>query len=405
MEVLGPDPRVTGPANCSHVLCVYSASTLLVQSWTKMDSSSPPYTCEQLESWIRLLGAREFDEDIPKHAAAWAGVLYHEQKLKSGRKWLRIQSPDFFREALQVPPVYAHMFWETIVRDDFVGSAAHTPIADCTPVFQARAAAAPSSSFDSHAMRELLTQNAEYNLEMHRTLCDRMMEITRSARRPIGTPVPLEGPKPTVTQFIQYVGDVSQKFSPHNCSTSMALDLWLKELRMPAVQREALMNADEKPRLWEVTHSLVDKALLDTLPADVHSSKDGLKLLNEVFQKVINPEFILYSERLYQFFNASVAVPAANIAHLQSEFVNWLPTMTEVRYLDKVTAQELWNATYKYFAHFKMVQDHLRDKWTPNGTSQQFDTLIASITRRYYDDPESVGCDPCGRGIQGPARA
>ena len=94
----------------------------------------------------------------------------------------------------------------------------------------------------------------------------------------------------------------------------MALKLWLKDLRMSDSEREALMNADEKLRLWEVTHALVDKALLDTIPADVHSSKDGLKVLNEVFRKVIHPEFILYSERLYTFFNASVAVPAANIA-------------------------------------------------------------------------------------------
>ena len=127
MEATGPDPRVTGPANCSHDANT-TAPTLLVQSWTAIDSSSPPYTCEQLESWIRLLGAREFDEDIPQHAAAWARVLFHEQKLKSGRQWLRTQSTDFFRYALQVPPVYAQMFWETIVRDDFVVRAAHTLI-------------------------------------------------------------------------------------------------------------------------------------------------------------------------------------------------------------------------------------------------------------------------------------
>jgi len=161
-----------------------------------------------------------------------------------------------------------------------------------------------------------------------------------------------------------------------------------------------LMNADEKLRLWEVTHALVDKAILDTIPADVHSSKDGLKLLNEVFRKVINPEFILYSERLYTFFNASVAVPAANIAQLQSEFGEWLLTMTEVRYLDKVTAQELWNATYKYFAHFKMIQDHLRDKWTPNGTTQQFDTLIASIPDAIMMTQKALGVTPTEDGFQ-----
>jgi len=180
----------------------------------------------------------------------------------------------------------------------------------------------------------------------------------------------------------------------------MALDMWLKDLRMPDAEREALMNADEKLRLWEITHALVDKALLDTIPADVHSSKDGLKLLNEVFRKVINPEFILYSERLYTFFNASVAVPAANIAQLQSEFSAWLLTMTEVRYLDKVTAQELWNATYKYFAHFKMIQDHLRVKWTPNGTTQQFDTVIASIPDAIMMTQKALGVTPADDGFQ-----
>ena len=395
----GPDPRVTGPANCSHDANT-TASTLLVQSWTAIDSSSPPYTCAQLESWIRLLGEREFDEDISQNAAAWARVLFHEQKLKSGRQWIRIQSPDFFRDALQVPPLYAQMFWEAIVRDDFVVSDARTPIVDCTPVIQARGAPAPSSSFDSTAMRDLLMQNAQLNEEMRLALCDSIRDITRSTRRPIGTPAPLEGAKPTVTKFIKYVEDIAMKYSTHNCNTSMALNLWLKNLRMSDSEREALMNADEKLRLWEVTHALVDKAILDTIPADVHSSKDGLKLLNEVFRKVINPEFILYSERLYTFFNASVAVPAANIAQLQSEFGEWLLTMTEVRYLDKVTAQELWNATYKYFAHFKMIQDHLRDKWTPNGTTQQFDTLIASIPDAIMMTQKALGVTPTEDGFQ-----
>ena len=95
-----------------------------------------------------------------------------------------------------------------------------------------------------------------------------------------------------------------------------------------------------------------------------------------------------------------MAVPAANIAQLRSEFVNWLPTMTEVRYLDKVTAQELWNATYKYFAHFKMIQDHLRDKWTPNGTPQQFDTLIASIPDAIMMTQKALNVTPAEDGFQ-----
>ena len=90
MEVPGPDPRVTGPANCSPDANT-DVSTLL-QSWTEIESSSPPYTCVQLESWIRIMGAREFDEDIAKNADAWAAVLFREKKLKIGRQWLRIQS-------------------------------------------------------------------------------------------------------------------------------------------------------------------------------------------------------------------------------------------------------------------------------------------------------------------------
>jgi len=120
-------------------------------------------------------------------------------------------------DALQVPPVYAQMFWETIVREDVVLSVAHTPIVDCTPVFQARGAPAPSSSFDSNAIRDLLTQNAKLNEEMRLVLCDTIRDITRSTRRPIGTPAPLEGAKPTVTQFIKYVEEISLKISPHNC--------------------------------------------------------------------------------------------------------------------------------------------------------------------------------------------
>ena len=95
-----------------------------------------------------------------------------------------------------------------------------------------------------------------------------------------------------------------------------------------------------------------------------------------------------------------MAGPAANIAQLQSEFGEWLLTMTEVRYLDKVTAQELWNATYKYFAHFKMIQDHLRDKWTPNGTTQQFDTLIASIPDAILMTQKALGVAPTEDGFQ-----
>ena len=80
-------------------------------------------------------GAREFDEDVPKNAEAWAEVLFHEQKLKSGRQWLRIQSPAFFSVALEVPPVYAQMFWGAIARGDVAGAPVRTPSIACTPEF------------------------------------------------------------------------------------------------------------------------------------------------------------------------------------------------------------------------------------------------------------------------------
>ena len=93
---------------------------------------------------------------------------------------------------------------------------------------------------------------------------------------------------------------------------------------MPDSQRESSMSEAEKLRLWEVIHARIDKALTDTLPADVQSSKDGLKLLNAVFLKVINPEFIVYTKRAYKFFNATPDVSADHLDKLQSEFANWL---------------------------------------------------------------------------------
>jgi len=250
--------------------CVYSARTVVDCNYSSI-SSSPPYTCKQLELWIGLLGAREFDEETTQNAAAWAAVLFHDHKLKSGRQWLRVQSPDFFRDALQVPPVYAQMFWETIVRDDVVVADVQTPVVNCAP--GARDADLSFSSLDSSVWRELLTQNVVFNREMQGAMCVNMRAITRDARRAVGTPPPLEGAKPTVTQFVKFVAGISLKFSTHNCNTSMALDLWLKDMRMTDHARESSMNADEKLRLWEVIHSLIDKALLDTPHADVHSSE------------------------------------------------------------------------------------------------------------------------------------
>jgi len=92
----------------------------------------------------------------------------------------------------------------------------------------------------------------------------------------------------------------------------MSLDLWLKDMRMPFHQLESPLGSDDKLRLWEVTHACIDKAVTDSLSAEVQSSKDGLTLLHDVFMKVINPELRVYTDRLYQFSNAAVPVPAAN---------------------------------------------------------------------------------------------
>jgi len=47
-----------------------------------------------------------------------------------------------------------------------------------------------------------------------------------------------------------------------------------------------------------------------------------------------------------------------------------------------------------------MVQDHLRDKWTPNGTSQQFDTLIASIPDAIMMTQKALGVTPAEEGFK-----
>ena len=77
--------------------------------------------------------------------------------------------------------------------------------------------------------------------------------------------------------------------------------------------------------------------------------------------------------------------------------------MTEVRYLDKVTAQELWTSMYQFFACYKMLQDHIRDDWTPNGTSQQFDKPLASIpdaTDAIMMTQKALGVTPVDEGFQ-----
>ena len=301
---------------------------------------------------------------------------------------------------MQFPEVYENMFRAAIVRDD-VGSALRTPVVNCDPVVRGHPDDMSSSSLTSHALCDILKQNADMQQQLQTALFENMKGLTKSAMRPVGVPPQLAGgAKPTVTQFIEFVEGVSQKYSAQNCKTSRALELWLKDLQMSDQERESSLGPEENLRLWEVIHACIDKAVTDSLSADVQSSKDGLKLLNAVFLKVIRPEFRVYTDRCYKFFNATVAVPAANIANLQSEFVNWLKAMTEVRYLDKVTAQELWTSMYQFFAYYKMLQDHLRDHWTPNGTSHQFDKLIASIPDAIMMTQKALGVTPVDEGFQ-----
>ena len=93
-----------------------------------------------------------------------------------------------------------------------------------------------------------------------------MRELTKSAKRPVETPAQLAGgAKPTVTQFKDFVESVSYKFATQNCQTSMSLDLWFKDLRMPLPQLESSLGSEEKLRLWEVIHACIDKAITDSL--------------------------------------------------------------------------------------------------------------------------------------------
>ena len=128
--------RVTGPANCSPD--ANTAVSTLLQSWTAIDSSSPAYTCPQLASWIRALGARESDEEITENAESWAREMYYEMKLKRGQSWIRIDHFSFFCEHMQLPVLYAKMFWEAIDRDDVAVvrphlPVPHTPVVNCDP--------------------------------------------------------------------------------------------------------------------------------------------------------------------------------------------------------------------------------------------------------------------------------
>ena len=152
-----PGLLVTGPANYSPD--ANAAVHTLLGSWTHIYSSSPVYTCPQLASWIRGLGAQEFDEETIENAEAWAAVMFNDMKLKGGQSWARVKDVSLFRDKLKISDVYAQMFWDAFVRDD-VPVVSHTPVVNCSPGVRAPLDDASSSSLSSHALNDILQHNA-----------------------------------------------------------------------------------------------------------------------------------------------------------------------------------------------------------------------------------------------------
>ena len=162
---------------------------------------------------------------------------------------------------VQFPEVYEHMFRAAIVRDDVEG-VLRTPVVNCAPEVRGPHDDMSSSSVSSHALCDILKQNAAMQQQLQDALFLNMKDLTKSAKRPVGVPSQLAGgAKPTVTQFIEFVEGVSQKYSTQNCQTSMALDLWLKDLQMPDHERESSLGPDENLRLWEVIDACIDNAV------------------------------------------------------------------------------------------------------------------------------------------------
>ena len=170
-----PGHRVTGPANCSPD--ANTAVDTLLQSWTAIDSSSPKYTCAQLESWIRGLAAQVDDEEIHENAEAWSQLLFHQQKLKSGASWMRL-SPSFFRDTMQFPEVYEHMFRAAIVRD-YVEGVLRTPVVNCAPDVRGPHDDMSSSSVSSHALCDILKQNAAMQQQLQDALFLNMKDFRK----------------------------------------------------------------------------------------------------------------------------------------------------------------------------------------------------------------------------------
>ena len=93
------------------------------------------------------------------------------------------------------------------------------------------------------------------------------------------------------------------------------------------------------------------------------------------------------------FLEAVPAIPRENVGAVRTPVVNCAPGA-------------LLRGDDKCFAHYKMIQDHLLDKWTLHGTSQQFDTLLASIPDAIMMTQKTLvyaGCDPCRGWFSSPA--
>ena len=75
-------------------------------------------------------------------------------------------SPSFFRETMQFPEVYEHMFRAAIVRDDVAG-VLRTPVVNCAPEVRRPYDDMSSSSVSSHALCDILKHNADFPLHAY----------------------------------------------------------------------------------------------------------------------------------------------------------------------------------------------------------------------------------------------
>ena len=118
------------------------------------------HLCPQLASWIRGLGAQEFDEGTIENAEAWAEVMFNDMKLKHGKSWARVKDLSLFRDKLKISDVHAQMFWDAFVRDE-APVVSHTPVVNCSPGVRAPLDDASSNSLSSHASNDILKHNAQ----------------------------------------------------------------------------------------------------------------------------------------------------------------------------------------------------------------------------------------------------